>query len=160
VSMGSPYYNMHYGRPFETPPTDGYTPPEHPLVGINRHFSVTEEIQKAFPDLAVVGTGYSWLQKYLINAAESNLRRKRVSIVATGRGAIAYPEYAHDAITNGELKSTRVCLAVSYCTNLMRAKDNALGQYPAGCVPRDDVYAPIYKEVLAKQRALKVEGKA
>jgi 2,4-dienoyl-CoA reductase-like NADH-dependent reductase (Old Yellow Enzyme family) len=159
VSMGSPYYNMHYGRPFEVAPTDGYTPPEHPLVGIDRHFRVTAAIQEAFPDLVVVGTGYSWLQRFLINAAESNLRRKRVTVVATGRGAIAYPEYAHDALTKGELKSTRVCLAVSYCTNLMRAKDNELGQYPAGCVPRDEVYAPIYKEVLAKQKAKKLAEK-
>ncbi len=159
VSMGSPYYNMHYGRPFEVAPTDGYTPPEHPLLGIDRHFRVTAAIQEAFPDLVVVGTGYSWLQRFLINAAESNLRRKRVTIVATGRGAIAYPEYAHDALTKGELKSTRVCLAVSYCTNLMRAKDNELGQYPAGCVPRDEVYAPIYKEVLAKQKAKKLAEK-
>lgn len=155
VSMGSPYYNMHYGRPFEVTPTDGYLQPEHPLVGVERHFRITGKVQEAFPDLVVVGTGYSWLQKFLINAAESNLRRKRVTIVATGRGAIAYPEYANDALTLGELKSSRVCLAVSYCTNLMRAKDNELGQYPAGCAPRDSVYGAIYKEVLAKQKHMK-----
>ncbi len=152
VSLGSPYYNMHIGRPFEVTPIDGYIPPEHPLVGVDRHFRITGAIQEAFPSLVVVGTGYSWLQKYLINAAESNLRRKRVTIVAAGRGAIAYPEYVRDALTNGELKSNRVCLAISYCTNLMRAKDNPMGQYPAGCVPRDDAYAPIYKEMLAKKK--------
>lgn len=152
VSMGSPYYNMHYGRPFETTPTDGYLQPEHPLVGVARHFRITGALQQEFPDLPFVGTGYSWLQKYLIQAAESNLRRRRVTIVATGRGALAYPEYAADALATGVLKSQRVCIAVSYCTNLMRAKDNEYGQYPAGCVPRDPVYAPIYKEVLAKRR--------
>jgi NADPH2 dehydrogenase len=156
ISMGSPYYNMHYGRPFEKKPFEGYETPEHPLLGVARHFAATEKIQRAFPDLAVVGTGYSWLQKYLINAGESNLRRKRVSIVAVGRGAIAYPDYAADALTKGELNPSRVCIAISYCTNLMRSKNNELGQYPAGCVPRDDVYVPIYKEVLAKRKA---EGK-
>jgi 2,4-dienoyl-CoA reductase-like NADH-dependent reductase (Old Yellow Enzyme family) len=155
VSMGSPYYNMHYGRPFEVAPTDGYLQPEHPLIGVDRHFRIAGKIQEAFPDMVVVGTGYSWLQKFLIHAAESNLRRRRVSIVAAGRGAIAYPEFAHDALTLGELKSSRVCLAVSYCTNLMRAKDNDLGQYPAGCAPRDPVYAAIYKEVLEKQKHVK-----
>ncbi|MGE5313500.1 MAG: NADH:flavin oxidoreductase [Acidobacteriota bacterium] len=156
VSMGSPYYNMHYGRPFEKKPFDGYETPEHPLAGVARHFEATEKIQTEFPDLAVVGTGYSWLQKYLIQAGESNLRRKRVSIVAVGRGAIAYPDFAADALANGALKQSHVCIAISYCTNLMRSKNNELGQYPAGCVPRDAIYAPIYKEVLAKRKA---EGK-
>lgn len=152
VSMGSPYYNMHIGRPFEHAPIDGYIPPEHPLLGIDRHFRITAAIQQAFPDLVVVGTGYSWLRQYLINAGESNIRRKRVTIVATGRGAIAYPDYARDAITLGKLKSSNVCIAVSHCTNLMRAKNNELGQFPAGCVPRDLIYAEILKETLGRKK--------
>ncbi|MHB8578265.1 MAG: oxidoreductase [Ignavibacteriaceae bacterium] len=155
VSLGSPYYNMHLGRPFDNPPIDGYDSPEHPLVGIERHFKVTGEIQKVFPDLPIVGTGYSWLQKYLVNAAESNLRRGRVSIVGVGRGAIAYPNYAHDALTLGGLESRKVCYGVSFCTNLMRSKHNELGQYPTGCVPRDSVYAEIYKESLKRAKEQK-----
>lgn len=151
VSMGSPYYNMHYGRPFEHSPVDGYIPPEHPLVGIDRHFRITAAIQQAFPDLAVVGTGYSWLRQFLICAAESNLRRKRVTIVATGRGAIAYPDYAADAMKDGKLKPSNVCIAVSHCTNLMRSKHNELGQFPTGCVPRDPLYAQVLKESLSKR---------
>lgn len=149
ISMGSPYYNMHYGRPFERSPDDGYYTPEHPLVGVERHFRITAAIQQAFPDLPVVGTGYSWLRQFLLPAAEFNIRNKRVTIVATGRGAIAYPEYVRDAQHDGHLKPSRVCLAISYCTNLMRAKNNALGQYEAGCVPRDEVYTTIYKDLLA-----------
>jgi len=152
VSMGSPYYNMHYGRPFERAPVDGYESPEHPLVGVDRHFRLTAQIQQAFPDLVVVGTGYSWLREFLLPAAESNLRRRRVTIVAVGRGAIAYPEYAKDALRKRALDRNKVCLAVSYCTALMRSKDNELGQYPAGCVPRDDVYASIYQEMLRKRK--------
>ena len=148
VSLGSPYYNMHLGRPFDRPPVDGYYSPEHPLIGVARHFKVTEEIQKAFPELPVMGTGYSWLQKYLVNAAESNIRRGRVSIVGVGRNAIAYPNYVNDLFATGELESKKVCYGVSYCTNLMRSKHNELGQYPAGCAPRDPVYGEIYKESL------------
>ena len=40
----------------------------------------------------------------------------------------------------------KACVAVSYCTALMRAKANPQGQFAAGCVPRDKIYAPIYKE--------------
>ena len=159
VSMGSPYYNMHYGRPFERAPIDGYESPEHPLFGVDRHFRLTEEIQKSFPTLVVVGTGYSWLREFLLPAAESNLRRKRVTIVAVGRGGIAYPDYAKDGLRKHVLDRTKVCLAVSYCTALMRSKDNELGQYPTGCVPRDPFFTPIYKETLAKQKLKMVEAK-
>ena len=150
ISLGSPYYNMHIGRPFDRPPIDGYHPPEHPLVGVERHFRITGEIQKAFPDLPVVGTGYSWLRKFIINAAESNLRRKRVSIIGIGLGSIAYPNYVKDALSRADVKSSMVCYGASFCTDLMRSKNNAMGQYPTGCVPRDEVYARIYKESIRK----------
>ncbi len=157
VSMGSPYYNMHIGRPFDRPPIDGYRSPEHPLIGVNRHFTVTAEIQKAFPNLPVMGTGYSWLQKYLVYAAESNLRRGRVSIVGVGRNAIAYPNYVNDLFAKGELESKKVCYGVSYCTNLMRSKHNELGQYPTGCAPRDPVYGKIYNESLKAAKKSEVD---
>jgi len=146
ISMGSPYFNPHIIRPFERPTIDGYEGPEHPLVGIERHFSATSEIQQAFPGLVIVGTGYTWLRHYLLYAAEANARDKKVSIAAVGRGAIAYPDYAKDAMTLGHLDPDKVCLTVGFCTALMRAKNNELGQFPAGCVPRDKVYVPIYGE--------------
>ncbi|MFQ6044647.1 MAG: NADH:flavin oxidoreductase, partial [Candidatus Poribacteria bacterium] len=146
ISMGSPYFNPHIIRPFERPPIDGYESPEHPLIGVDRHFRATGEIQRAFPDLVIVGTGYTWLRQYLLYAAEANARDKKVSIAAVGRGAIAYPDYAKDGLTAGKLDPKKVCLTVSFCTALMRAKNNELGQFPTGCVPRDKVYVPIYGE--------------
>src|SRR5262249_21070489 len=38
VSMGNPYATPHVIRPFEYPPPDGYETPEHPLIGVDRHF--------------------------------------------------------------------------------------------------------------------------
>lgn len=162
VSLGSPYCNMHLGRPFERPPIDAYYPPEHPLVGVERHFRLVESLQKAFPTLAIVGTGYSWLRQYFINAAESNIRRGRVTIVGIGRGAIAYPEFVYDLLNHGKINESRVCIGASFCTDLMRSKNNEMGQYPTGCVPRDPIYAGIYKETLLKtkeQRNIRVEVK-
>jgi 2,4-dienoyl-CoA reductase-like NADH-dependent reductase (Old Yellow Enzyme family) len=146
ISMGSPYFNPHIIRPFERPPIDGYESPEHPLIGVDRHFRATSAIQQAFPDLVIVGTGYTWLREYLLYAAEANVRDKKVSIAAVGRGAIAYPDYAKDGLTSGKLDPDKVCLTMSFCTALMRAKNNELGQFPTGCVPRDKVYVPIYGE--------------
>ena len=140
VSMGSPYYNPHIGRPFERAPVDGYTPPEHPLVGVERHFRLTKEVQRAHPDLPVIGTGYSWLRHYALHAGAANAADGRVTMVGLGRGALAYPDFAVDALERGGMERDKSCIGVSYCTALMRAKHNDLGQYPTGCVPRDPMY--------------------
>lgn len=148
VTMGSPYYNPHVGRPFERPPSDAYTTPEHPLVGVARHVHAAETIHRAAPEIVVIGTGYSWLQHYLAPVAEANLRDDRVTMVGVGRGSLAYPDFVTDLRTEGEMSRHKSCVAVSYCTALMRAKHNELGQFPTGCVPRDTPYAQIYKDAL------------
>jgi 2,4-dienoyl-CoA reductase-like NADH-dependent reductase (Old Yellow Enzyme family) len=139
VTMGSPYLNPHIGRPFERPPVDGYQPPEHPLVGVARHFRAAAAVQQAYPDLVVVGTGYSWLRHYAVLAGEANARAGHVSMVGLGRGALAYPDFAADLMERGEMIDRKTCLGDSYCTELMR------GRLPAGCVPRDPLYAAQFK---------------
>ena len=141
VSMGSPYFNPHIGRPFERAPVDGYAPPEHPLAGVERHFALAGAVQRAFPDLPVAGTGYSWLRHYALNAGASNAAAGAITLVGLGRGALAYPDFAVDAMRDGALQRDKACIGVSYCTALMRAKHNEMGQYPTGCVPRDRLYA-------------------
>jgi NADPH2 dehydrogenase len=148
ISMGSPYYNPHIGRPFETPPIDGYEQPEHPLVGVARHFKLTAEIKNAVgDDVAIVGTGYSYLREFFIFAAEANIKEGRTSIAGIGRGALAYPDFLIDLKRYGRLNPSKVCITISHCTNLMRSKHNELGQFPTGCVPRDKVYAEIFQIV-------------
>ncbi len=153
VTMGNPYANPHIGRPFDKPPIDGYEPPEHPLVGVARHFTGTAAIKRAVGDNAVVvGTGYSFLRQFLALAGEANKRVGLVDIVAVGRGAIAYPDYVRDLIEHRQMTLNKVCLAVSFCTTLMRTKDHPLGQAPTGCVPRDAVYAELYRRLVAKKQ--------
>jgi hypothetical protein len=41
-------------------------------------------------------------------------------------------------------------LAVSFCTTLMRTKDHPLKQAPTGCVPRDPIYADLYRQLVAE----------
>jgi hypothetical protein len=62
-----------------------------------------------------------------------------------GRGALAYPDFAADIAERGAMIDRKSCIGVSYCTALMRAKHNDLGQFPAGCVPRDPLYAQEFK---------------
>jgi 2,4-dienoyl-CoA reductase-like NADH-dependent reductase (Old Yellow Enzyme family) len=146
VSMGSPYYSPHISRPFERAPVDGYAPPEHPLAGVERHVRLTAEVQRAFPELPIVGTGYSWLRHYALHAGAANVAAGGVSIVGLGRGALAYPDFAVDALEGDGMERDKACIGVSYCTALMRAKHNEYGQYATGCVPRDRFYAASLKE--------------
>ena len=148
VTAGCPYFNPHVGRPADKEPPDGYGSPEPQLVGVERHFRLAEAAVRACPDLPVVGTGYSYLRQYAVEAGEANLRDGRVSIVGMGRGAIAYPDFARDV----HMDKRKVCITVSYCTTLMRAKGNELGQYAAGCAPRDPVYARLLQEIQKKQK--------
>lgn len=147
VSIGCPYYNPHIGRPFEKPDEGNYEEPEHPLTGVDRHFRISGELQQTFPDLPMVGTGYSWLQIYALNAAARNIESGRIRIFGIGRNALSYPDFAVDALAKGELDEIRVCKTLTYCTFLMRQKNHPLGQFPAGCPPFDKlVYGPIMKQ--------------
>jgi len=158
VSIGNPYVNPHLGRPYEKPNEGCYESPEHPLLGVARHFAVAARIQQTFPDLAVVGTGYTWLQHFLVNAGAANLKLERVKLVGVGRGALAYPDFARDALSKGKLDPLRTCKTLSFCTYLMRQKKHPLGQFPTGCPPFDkEGYGEIIKQ--ARAMARKTQGR-
>jgi 2,4-dienoyl-CoA reductase-like NADH-dependent reductase (Old Yellow Enzyme family) len=147
VSMGNPYASPHVLRPFEYPPIDGYLPPEHPLMGVDRHFRLAGILQEAFPDIPMVGSGYSFLQEFLFQAGAANLRDRRITLVGVGRAALAQPDFARVLQESGRLERKRVCRTFSYCTALMRSKHNSQGQFATGCPPFDkDVYGPIWDE--------------
>jgi NADPH2 dehydrogenase len=147
VSMGNPYATPHVIRPFEYPPPDGYETPEHPLVGVDRHFRLAGQLQRAFPHLPLVGSGYSYLQEYLFHAGAANVRDGRIRFVGVGRAALPQPDFARQLQEHGRLDRKRVCRTFSYCTALMRSKHNELGQFATGCPPFDkDVYGPIWDE--------------
>ncbi len=147
VSMGSPYATPHVIRPFEYPPPDGYETPEHPLIGVDRHFRLAGELQQMFPDLPMVGSGYSYLQEFLPQAGAANISDGRIAIVGVGRAALPQPDFARQLLEHGRLERKRVCRTFSYCTALMRSKHNELGQFATGCPPFDkEVYGPIWDE--------------
>jgi len=140
ITAANPYYNPHMGRPFNEPIVDGYEEPEHPLVGVSRLINLAGEIQKEFPDIAIVGTGYSWLRTLLPNVAAASKANGLASIAGVGRMAFAYPDFAKDIITKGRLDPGKVCVACSGCTQIMR--DGGM----TGCVVRDnEVYGPIFE---------------
>ena len=114
--MGNPYASPHIIRPFEYPPPDGYETPEHPLIGVDRHFRLTERVQRAHPDLPVVGSGYSWLQAFAFQAGAANVRDGRVAIVGVGRASLSHPDFARNVLEGRPLDRKRICRTFSYCT--------------------------------------------
>ncbi len=148
IALGNPYAQPHFGRPFEYPPPDGYESPEHPLVGVDRHFKVAGAFQAANPGLPVVGTGYSYLQEFLPQAGAANVRDGRITFVGVGRASLSQPDWVRQLLAHGKLDRKRVCRTFSYCTAIMRAKDHPLGQFPTGCPPFDkEAYGEVWKEV-------------
>jgi 2,4-dienoyl-CoA reductase-like NADH-dependent reductase (Old Yellow Enzyme family) len=148
IALGNPYAQPHFGRPFEYPPPDGYESPEHPLVGVDRHFKCAGAIQQANPGLAVVGTGYSYLQEFFPQAGAANLRDGRITFVGVGRASLAQPDWVKQLAEHGKMDRKRVCRTFSYCTALMREKNHPMGQYPTGCPPFDkEAYGDIWKEL-------------
>jgi len=140
VTVANPYYNPHVGRPFNEAIVGGYEEPEHPLTGVARLVDLTGEIQKEFGDVAMVGTGYSWLRTLFANVGAANKAKGLVSLVGAGRMAFAYPDFAKDILAKGRMYPEKVCVSCSACTQIMRDGGTA------GCVVRDhEVYGPIFE---------------
>lgn len=150
VTMGNPYASPHVLRPFEYAPPDGYATPEHPLEGVARHVRLTARVQAAFPDLPVVGSGYSWLQAWMFHVGAANVAAGKATFVGVGRASLSHPDFARRVIEGRTLDPRRTCRTFSYCTALMRSKHHPLGQFPTGCPPFDrDPYNAIWKEAQA-----------
>ena len=152
ISLGSPYYTPHLIRPATFPPSDGYLPPEDPLVGVARHLHVTSELKKHAPDLAFVGSGYSYLQDWLPNVAQAVVRAGQTDFVGLGRMVLTYPDLPADVLAGKKMQRKRICRTFSDCTTAPR---NGM---VSGCYPLDAFYKekPEYDKVMAVKKANEV----
>jgi NADPH2 dehydrogenase len=149
VTAGSPYYTPHIQRPALYPPSDGYQPPEDPLIGVARQMEAARALKRRFPSLLFVGTAYSYLQDFLPHVAQAALREGWVDSVGLGRMVLTYPEIFLDAAQRGTVQHKRICRTFSDCTTAPR---NGL---PSGCYPLDTHYktsAAAVQLKVAKQR--------
>ncbi len=134
ITGGSPYYNPHLMRPALFPPSDGYQPPEEPMAGVKRQIDVTHDLKKAFPELVIIGSGYSYLQEWLPNVAQYVLRNQMADLVGFGRMVLSYPTMPHDISQGKTLVRNLICRTFSDCTTAPR---NGL---ISGCYPLDTLY--------------------
>ncbi|MGC2812421.1 MAG: hypothetical protein WA303_18885 [Bradyrhizobium sp.] len=145
VTAASPYYNPHLIRPALYPPSDGYHPPEDPLIGVMRQLSVVRELKTAFPDFCLMGSGYTYLQEFFPNVAQAVVRMGWVDLVGLGRMVLAYPELPLDVLQGKPVNKKRNCRTFSDCTTAPR---NGI---VSGCYPLDPHYK---KSAEFKQLAL------
>jgi 2,4-dienoyl-CoA reductase-like NADH-dependent reductase (Old Yellow Enzyme family) len=134
TTCGSPYYNPHIQRPALFPPSDGYQPPEDPLVGVARQIHATAELKRQFPDLIVVGSGYSYLQEWLPNVGQAVVRQGWADSIGLGRMVLSYPELPADVLAGKPMARKKICRTFSDCTTAPR---NGL---VSGCYPLDEYY--------------------
>jgi NADPH2 dehydrogenase len=134
LTAGSPYYTPHIQRPALYPPSDGYQPPEDPLVGVARQMEVTQRLKAQFPGLIIMGSAYSYFQEFLPNVAQAAVREGWVDLVGLGRMVLTYPEILWDATQGCPLQRKRICRTFSDCTTAPRSG------LPSGCYPLDSYY--------------------
>ena len=134
LTVGSPYYNPHLQRPAAYPPSDGYQPPEDPLLGVAFQLDATRRCKAAVPELVFVGSGYSYLQEWLPHVAQHEVRSGHVDVVGIGRMVLSYPELPADVLAGRPLQRKRLCRTFSDCTTGPR---NGM---LSGCFPLDDHY--------------------
>ena len=150
LSCGSPYYNPHIQRPALFPPSDGYRPPEDPLVGVARQLNMVAEVKRRFPKTVIVGSGYSYLQEYLPHVAQHSVRAGEVDFAGLGRMVLSYPELPCDVLEKGRLERKRICRTFSDCTTAPR---NGM---VSGCFPLD----PFYKDSAEAAELKKIKAAA
>ncbi len=134
VTIGSPYYNPHVIRPAYHPALDGYLPPREPLADVAYHLQTTAALAKSHPDLVLIGSGYSYLQELLPNAAQYQVRTGAAEIIGLGRMALSYPRLPADVFAGRDSDTRLICRTFSDCTTGPR-----LG-LASGCYPLDDYY--------------------
>ena len=147
ISVGNPALKPHMGRPFDRPAEGSGFSDEHPLEGVSRLLRITGDLQKRFPGLSFVGTGYSWLRQFFPCVGAAVIDRGEAEFIGLGRSSFAYPDAPHDLKRTGRLDPRKVCTACSRCSELTRAL------HATGCVVRDiDPYGREYKRLFPRRR--------
>jgi 2,4-dienoyl-CoA reductase-like NADH-dependent reductase (Old Yellow Enzyme family) len=155
LTAGSPYYNPHVQRPAIYPPSDGYSPPEDPLIGCVRQIQAVREVRRSFlgdNTPLFVGTAYTYFQEYLPHVAQAVVRDGWVDSVGLGRLVLSDWQFPAKVLAGKNyIADKKICRTFSDCTTAPR---NGI---ISGCYPLD----PYYKEMpeAAELKRIKAQGK-
>jgi NADPH2 dehydrogenase len=134
LTAGSPYYVPHIQRPAYFPPSDGYLPPEDPMLGVARQMAMVRKIKESCPGTVFVGSAYTALQEWLPHVAQAAVRAGWTDLVGLGRMVLSYPELPADVLAARPMQRKRLCRTFSDCTTAPR------GGLVSGCYPLDEFY--------------------
>jgi len=98
ITGSSSINSWHFQRPaLKTNPGE-YRTPEDPLAGVARHIDVTSRLRESVPGITTVGSGYSYLQRWLPNVAQAAVRSGMTDLVGIARMQLAYPRFISDVL--------------------------------------------------------------
>ena len=99
-----------------------------------RQIHATHHLKKMVPDIAFVGSGYSYLQDWLPRVGQATVRNGMVDFIGIGRMVLSYPDMPADSLLGRELERKKICRTFSDCTTAPR---NGI---ISGCYPLDPFY--------------------
>ena len=141
ITMGNPYFNPHVNRPFAM---GGYAIEEHPLEGVARMLKGIATLKKEVPEIKIISSALSYLGVAAPNVVAAFVEQGGFDIGGFGRTIFAYPDFAKDILTKGEMDKNKICICCSKCTEIMRSP----GGTP-GCVIRDrEIYLPLHQKLV------------
>ena len=100
--------------------------------------------------LFVIGSGYTYLQKFLAPVAHAVMRLGWADAIGLGRAVLSYPAMLTDAIAGRPVEKKLICRTFSECTTAPR---NGL---ISGCYPLDKFYTqrPEFAQLKAIKKQL------
>jgi 2,4-dienoyl-CoA reductase-like NADH-dependent reductase (Old Yellow Enzyme family) len=138
--QGAPIVSMTCGRPLPESKGIGTEEPSRVVLDLARGarmIHVVRNLQEAYPNLPLVGRGYSDFREFFPWFAAGAVQAGWAAMVGVGRLALAYPDFARDLLRDGRLDPERVCIGCYGCGHLLMQRQ------PVGCVVRDaEFYGP------------------
>lgn len=154
LTAGSPYYNPHIQRPAYYPPSDGYQPPEDPLVGCVRQIHASRQLKAAVPDVMTVGTAYTYFQEFLPHVAQAVLRAGWIDSIGIGRLVLSDWSLPAKLLRGEDYRAARkICRTFSDCTTGPRQG------VISGCFPLDDYYKEHPDAAVVKAAKATIRGR-
>jgi 2,4-dienoyl-CoA reductase-like NADH-dependent reductase (Old Yellow Enzyme family) len=107
--------------------------------------NAVKAIKLRYPDLAIVGSGYSYLQEYLPHVGQALVREGAVDSIGLGRMVLSYPDLPADVLEKGAMTRKLICRTFSDCTTAPR---NGM---ISGCYPLDAYYKDLPEATQLKE---------
>jgi 2,4-dienoyl-CoA reductase-like NADH-dependent reductase (Old Yellow Enzyme family) len=111
-----------------------FSPPSHPFKTGARMHLLASKVKSNFPSVKVAASSFSQYRQYGVQVGAALVERGEADIIGFGRQALAYPDFANDILSKGELDKSKVCLCCDGCFRLNHEDKNA------GCIVRDECY--------------------